>query len=121
MSFHVLSICVNGVLPSRAVDETDAGSQFGQSIRNCAADPNEPAALVAGKRATFEQLDPQLIVCFYKANWPTSPVTMDSSGFGFKVGEFPQVQAPALMVYGKDNPIFVAGISNSTPLATRSL
>ena len=34
------------------------------------------------------------------------PVTMDTEGFGFKIGDFPPVKAPTLFLYGKDSGPF---------------
>ena len=87
-------------------ENPDAGDQFGQSIRNRRAAPNEPANLASLRKEAFVRMDPQSIVSFYKANWPVSPVTMDSEGFGFKFAEFPAVKVPTLFIYGKNNPVF---------------
>lgn len=84
-----------------------AGNIFGQMIKNQPAEADLPENLVALRKEALERMDPQSIVRFYKANWPVSPVTMETTGFGFKFGEFPPVKAPTLFIYGKKNSIFL--------------
>jgi pimeloyl-ACP methyl ester carboxylesterase len=93
-------------------ENPDAGKRFGQNLLNQTPAEGENSDIVAMRRAAFERLDPQSIVGFYKANWPVSPVTMDTEGFGFKFGNFPSVTAPTLFIYGKDNPVFVVELLN---------
>lgn len=93
-------------------ENPDAGKQFGQSIRNRPADPDEPANLASLRKEAFARMDPNSIVGFYKTNWPISPVTMETEGFGFKFGEFPSVQAPTLFIYGEKNPVFLGSTLN---------
>ena len=38
---------------------------------------------------------------------------MDTEGFGFKFGEFPQVKAPTLFMYGKNSGVFVSSTLNN--------
>ncbi len=52
------------------------------------------------------------IVNFYKANWPRPPFTMETEGFGFRIGEFPQVQAPTLVIYGDADGAFLPATLN---------
>ena len=88
-------------------ENPNAGQQLGQMLRNRPAHPDEPANLAELRREAFERMDPKSIVGFYKSNWPVSPVTMETVGFGFKFGEFPTVKAPTLFVYGKNNRVFL--------------
>ena len=37
---------------------------------------------------------------------------METEGFGFEFGDFPQVKAPALFMYGKNNRIFLGANLN---------
>jgi len=90
----------------------NAGKQFGQMMQRQPAEKGLPENLLALRREAMERIDPQSIVGFYKANWPVSPVTMDTVGFGFKYGEFPQVKAPTLFIYGKKNSVFLSGNLN---------
>ena len=87
-------------------ENPNAGKEFAERIRGLPANPNELAELARLRTEAFERTDPESIVGFYKANWPTTPVTMDTEGFGFKFGEFPPVTAPTLFIYGKDSPPF---------------
>ena len=67
---------------------------------------DEPAELAQLRAEAYQRLDAKSIVSFYKANWPTSPVTMETEAFGFTFGYFPPVQAPTLLIYGKDSGPF---------------
>lgn len=83
-----------------------AGAALGERLRNRPPSPDEPAELAALRTEAYQRLDPESIVNFYKANWPTSPVTVETSAFGFRFGEFPLVQASTLFIYGKDSGPF---------------
>lgn len=87
-------------------ENPDAGAAFGERLRNRRPSASEPAELAALRTEAYERLDPESVVNFYKANWPRSPVTMETEGFGFKFGEFPPVTAPTLFIYGKDSGPF---------------
>ena len=87
-------------------ENPDAGASFGARLRNRRPSSDEPAELAQLRQDAYERLDPESIVNFYKANWPTSPVTLETEAFGFKLGEFPPVQAPTLFIYGKDSGPF---------------
>ena len=87
-------------------ENPNAGKEYGERLRNRPANPDERPALATLRKEAYARTDPQSIVGFYKANWPTSPVTMETEGFGFKVGEFPPVQAPTLFIYGSDSGPF---------------
>jgi len=91
----------------RMQENPEAGKQLGQMLRNRPPSPDLPANLAALHREAFQRLDPESIVGFYKANWPVSPVTMQTEGFGFKFGEFPPVKCPTLFMYGKKPGPFV--------------
>jgi pimeloyl-ACP methyl ester carboxylesterase len=93
-------------------ENPDAGTQFGQMIRRPPAGDDLPENLMALRKEAMERTDPNSIVGFYKSNWPVSPVTMETKGFGFGFGEFPQVKAPALFIYGKKNGVFLGGNLN---------
>ncbi|MFP6598381.1 MAG: alpha/beta hydrolase [Candidatus Hydrogenedentota bacterium] len=75
-------------------------------------DADEPAELAELRKKAFEGMYPESIIGFYMANWPMSPVTMETEGFGFKFGEFPPVKAPTLFMYGKKNGVFLGGNLN---------
>ena len=92
-----------------------AGEDFYATLNkgpSMAADSSEPANLVELRNAANKQIDPDSIVGFYKSNWPARPVTMDSMSFGFKLGEFPPIQAPTLLLYGKNSPFFMNATLN---------
>ena len=96
----------------RMQENPAAGAQLGRMLRNRPADPDEPAELARLRSEAYQRTDPESIVGFYKANWPVSPVTMDTEGFGFKFGDFPTVKAPTLFMYGKKNGVFLASTLN---------
>lgn len=87
-------------------ENPEAGAQLEGFVRTFPPIPGEPAELARLRNEAYQRLDVKSIVSFYKANWPKSPVTMDTEGFGFKYGEFPLVQAPTLFIYGKDSGPF---------------
>lgn len=87
-------------------ENPNAAAEFGARMRSIPANPAEAPALAALRRQAYERLYAESIVNFYKANWPASPVTMETAGFGFRIGEFPPVQAPTLLVYGRDSGPF---------------
>ncbi len=65
-------------------------------------------------RGVTNRLYAESIVNFYKANWPRPPFTLGTEGFGFRIGEFPQVQAPTLLIYGEDSGPFQPDTLNDT-------
>ena len=90
-------------------ENPNAGAQFAQRMRNSPARPGEAEALARLRREAYERLDGQSIANFYLANWPRPPFTQETEGFGFRPGEFPPVQAPTLLIYGKDSGPFKNG------------
>ena len=84
----------------------EAGTQFAGFLRSGRMNPDDPPEVAALRQEAYERLDVESIVNLYKANWPRPPVTADTVGFGFKLGEFPLVQAPTLFIYGKDSGPF---------------
>ena len=87
-------------------ENPNAAAEFGAAMRGRPASPGDTAELAALRRQAYERLYPESIVNFYKANWPLPPFTLDTEGFGFRIGEFPPVQAPTLLIYGKDSGPF---------------
>lgn len=94
------------------IENPDAGRDFAETLRNAPADPDEPANLAALRKAANESIYAESVVAFYKTNWPARPVTMDTVSFGFRYGEFPPVQAPTLLIYGKNSPFFLNATLN---------
>lgn len=94
------------------MENPDAGRDFAETLRNAPADPNEPAHLARLRKEANASIDAESIVGFYRTNWPARPVTMDTAAFGFRYGEFPPVQAPTLLIYGKDSPFFLNATLN---------
>ena len=82
-------------------ENPEAGAQLEGFVRNFPPIPGEPAELAQLRKDAYERLDVGSIISFYKANWPWSPVTLETEGFGFTYGNFPPVQAPTLFIYGK--------------------
>ncbi len=87
-------------------ENPDAGAQFGARMRNAPPRPDDPPELGRLRTEAYQRLDANSIVGFYQANWPRSPVTLDTEGFGFTIDTFPPVQAPTLLIYGKDSGPF---------------
>ena len=87
-------------------ENPNAAAEFGAAMRGRPASPGDTAELAALRRQAYERLYPESIVNFYKANWPLPPFTLETEGFGFRIGEFPPVQAPTLLIYGKDSGPF---------------
>ena len=87
-------------------ENPNAAAEFGAAMRGRPASPGDTAELAALRRQAYERLYPESIVNFYKANWPRPPFTLETEGFGFRIGEFPPVQAPTLLIYGKDSGPF---------------
>ena len=94
------------------MENPDAGREFGERVRSAPADPDDPENLAALRQEANASLDAASVVGFYKMNWPARPVTMDTVAFGFKYGEFPPVQAPTLLIYGKQSPFFLNATLN---------
>ena len=87
-------------------ENPNAAEEFGERVRSRPASPDDTFELAALRRLAYERLYPESIVNFYKANWPPRPFTMETEGFGFRIGEFPPVQAPTLLIYGRDSGPF---------------
>lgn len=94
------------------MENPDAGRDFGERVRSAPADPDDPENLAELRQEANASLDAESVVGFYKTNWPARPVTMDTVAFGFQYGEFPPVQAPTLLIYGKQSPFFLNATLN---------
>ena len=95
-------------------ENPDAPTAYGERIRSTLPRPGDTPELAELRAAAYERLDVESIGNFYKANWPRPPFTLETEGFGFRIGEFPAVQAPTLLVYGKDSRAFLSGTVNDT-------
>ena len=87
-------------------ENPNAGAEFGARMRGLPANPGDSPELAVLRKAAYERLHAESIVNFYKANWPRPPFSLETQGFGFRVGEFPHVQAPMLLIYGEESGPF---------------
>ncbi len=87
-------------------ENPNAGAQFGERMRNRPPQRGDSPELAQLRKKAYDRLYAESIVNFYKANWPRSPVTLETEAFGFRIGEFPPVKAPTLFIYGKDSGPF---------------
>ena len=87
-------------------ENPNAGREYGERLRNRQPNPDDSEELARLRKEAYERTDPESVVGFYKANWPVSPVTLDTEAFGFKYDEFPPVKAPTLFIYGKESRPF---------------
>ena len=87
-------------------ENPNAAADFGARMRSRPASPDDTPELAELRREAYERLYPESIVNFYKANWPPRPFTLETRGFGFRLGEFPPVQAPTLLIYGRESGPF---------------
>ena len=87
-------------------ENPNAGAEFGARMRSLPANPGDSSELAVLRKAAYERLHAESIVNFYKANWPRPPFSLETQGFGFRVGEFPHVQAPMLLIYGEESGPF---------------
>lgn len=87
-------------------ENPNAAAEFGALMRSRPASPGDTPELAALRRDAYERLYPESIVNFYKANWPRPPFTLETEGFGFRIGGFPPVQAPTLLIYGRESGPF---------------
>ena len=93
-------------------ENPDAAANFGAQMRAFAAQGAEGDPLAALRAEAVERLDPESVVNFYRANWPRPPFSLETEGFGFRIGEFPAVQAPTLLIYGRNSQPFRPGTLN---------
>ena len=93
-------------------ENPDAAENFVERIRSRPARPDDTPELAQLRTAAYNRLYAESIVNFYKANWPRPPFTMETEGFGFQIGEFPQVEAPTLVIYGDADGAFLPGTLN---------
>lgn len=64
--------------------------------------------LEAAKRSSFDAM-----MNFYKANWPRPPYSLDMPAIGGRIGDYPKVKAPTLVVYGREDvPLVVEGLND---------
>ena len=50
---------------------------------------------------------------FYKANWPRPPFTLETPAFGGHIADYPKVQSPTLVVFGReDRPLSATGLND---------
>ena len=87
-------------------ENPEAGAQFSERMRNSRPRPDDTPELGRLRQEAYGRLYAESVVNFYKANWPRSPVMLETEGFGFRFGEFPPVQAPTLFLYGKNSGPF---------------
>ena len=87
-------------------ENPNAAAEFGARCGAVPRAPDDTFELAALRRLAYERLYPESIENFYKANWPPRPFTTVTEGFGFRIGEFPPVQAPTLLIYGRDSGPF---------------
>ena len=87
-------------------ENPNAAADFGARMRSRPASPDDTPELAELRQQAYGRLYPESIVNFYKANWPPRPFTLETVGFGFRIGEFPPVQAPTLLIYGRDSGPF---------------
>jgi pimeloyl-ACP methyl ester carboxylesterase len=87
-------------------ENPNAGAEFGARMRSLPANPGDSSELAVLRKSAYERLHAESIVNFYKANWPRPPFSLETQGFGFRVGEFPHVQAPMLLIYGEESGPF---------------
>ena len=95
-------------------ENPNAGVEFGARMRSRPTNPGDSPELSALREAAYERLDAESIVNFYKANWPRPPFSLNTQGFGFRIGEFPHVQAPVLLIYGEESGPFKPQTLNDT-------
>ena len=95
-------------------EDPDAAENFGAQLQAFAARGAEGDPLAALRAEAIQRLDPESVVNFYKANWPPRPFSLETEGFGFRIGEFPAVQAPTLLIYGKNSQPFRNATLNDT-------
>lgn len=88
------------------IQNPEAGAQFAGFLTSGRGNPDDPPEIAELRSEAYGRLYVDSIVNFYKANWPRPPVTADTVGFGFKLGQFPPVQAPTLFIYGKNSGPF---------------
>ena len=95
-------------------ENPDAPAALGERVRSRPAQPDDTPELAELRAAAYGRLDVESVANFYKANWPRPPFSLETEGFGFRSGEFPPVQAPTLLIYGKDSQPFTSGTLNDT-------
>ncbi len=83
-----------------------AGEQLAGFISGGQMNPDDAEDIAELRRDALSRMEVESIVNFYKANWPRPPVTTETEGFGFKLGEFPPVEAPTLFIYGQNSGPF---------------
>ena len=93
-------------------ENPDAAANFGERIRNRPPRPDDPPELATLRSEAYDRLYTESIVNFYKANWPRPPFGLETEGFGFRIGEFPKVQAPTLVIYGANDGAFLPSTLN---------
>ena len=95
-------------------ENPNAGAEFGGWMRSRPPAADDTAELGRLRQEAFGRLYAESIVNFYKANWPRPPFTLETEGFGFRIGAFPPVQAPTLLIYGQDSGPFKPETLNET-------
>ena len=95
-------------------ENPNAGAEFGGWMRSRPPAADDTAELGRLRQEAFGRLYAESIVNFYKANWPRPPFSLETEGFGFRIGEFPPVQAPTLLIYGENSGPFKPATLNDT-------
>ncbi len=93
-------------------ENPEAGATFGERVRSRPARPGDSPELTQMRADAYERLYAESIVNFYKANWPRPPFSEETEGFGFRLGTFPPVTAPTLVIYGENDGAFLPSTLN---------
>jgi pimeloyl-ACP methyl ester carboxylesterase len=93
-------------------ENPDAATDFSNRLRSRPPRADDTPELARMRKEAYGRLYAESIVNFYKANWPRPPFSLETEGFGFRIGTFPQVQAPTLMIYGASSGTFLPGTLN---------
>jgi epoxide hydrolase 4 len=96
-------------------EQPDAAANMAKRMTDPSAPPRPGESpelhkmrLEAAKRSSFDAM-----MNFYKANWPRAPYSLDMSVFGGRLGDFPKVKSPTLVVYGREDvPLVVNGLND---------
>lgn len=94
------------------LENPNAGAEFSTRLRSRPPRPDDTPEVIKMRQEAYDRLDVESIVNFYKANWPHPPFTLETKGFGYRIGEFPKVKAPTLMIYGSSSGAFLPSTLN---------
>ena len=96
-----------------AQENPNAAKERAERTQNRPQRPQDSDEIHTMRVEANARTSPEAMVNFFRANWPRPPFSLETEGFGYRISEFPPVQAPTLVIYGEDDrPLGPSGLND---------